>query len=67
MSQAAADELQRRLVPFNETGIWLLIILEARMVPTVLVENLIKENRELACILGASIRAAQAKASRINR
>jgi len=52
---------------FNETGIWLLIILKARMVPTVLVENLIKENRELACILGASIRTAQAKASRINK
>jgi four helix bundle protein len=51
----------------NETGIWLLIILEARMVPTVLVENLIKENRELACILGASIRTAQAKVSRINK
>ena len=125
MSQAAADELQRRLVSFavkiielvghlpktpagrhvsgqilrsgtspapnygeargaesradfvhklriavkelNETGIWLLIILEARMVPTVLVENLIKENRELGCILGASIRTAQAKASRINK
>ena len=125
MSQAAADELQRRLVSFavkiielaghlpktpvgghvsgqilrsgtspapdygeargaesradfvhklriavkelNETGIWLLILLEARMVPTVLVENLIKENRELACILGASIRTVQAKASRINK
>jgi hypothetical protein len=71
MSQAAADELQRRLVSFaiklNETGIWLLIILEARMVPTVLVENLIKENRELPCILGASIRSAQAKASQINK
>ena len=125
MSQAAADELQRRLVSFavkiiervahlpktpagrhvsgqilrsgtspapnygqargaesradfvhklriavkelNETGIWLLIILEARMVPIVLVENLIKENRELARILGASIRTAQAKASRINK
>jgi four helix bundle protein len=103
MSQAAADELQRRLVSFavkiielaghlpktpagrhvsgqvlrsgtspapnygeargaesradfihklriavkelNETGIWLLIILEARMAPAVFVENLIKENR----------------------
>ena len=52
---------------FNETGIWLLIILEARMAPTVLVENLIKEDRELACILGASIRTAQAKASRISK
>jgi four helix bundle protein len=51
----------------NETGIWLLIILEARMVPTVLVENLIEENRELACILGASIGTAQAKASRIDK
>ena len=50
----------------NETGIWLLIILEARMAPTALVENL-KEDRELACILGASIRTAQAKASRISK
>ena len=125
MSQAAADALQRRLVPFavkiiemvghlpktsvghhvsgrilrsgaspapnygeargaesradfvhklriavkelNESCIRLLIILEARMAPIVLVENLIKENRELACILGASIRTSQAKASRINK
>jgi four helix bundle protein len=51
----------------NETGIWLFIVLEARMAPTDLVENLIKENRELACVLGASIRTAQAKASRINK
>ena len=50
-----------------ETGIWLLIILEARMAPTALVENLIKEDREPACILGASIRTAQAKASRISK
>ena len=42
----------------NETGIWLLIILEARMAPTALVENLMKEDRELPCILGASIRTA---------
>ena len=79
MSQAASDELQCRLVSsfvhklriavkaLNETGIWLLIILEARMVPAVFVEYLTKENRELACILGASIRTAQAKASRINK
>jgi four helix bundle protein len=51
----------------NETGIWLFIVLEARMAPTDLVENLIKENHELACVLGASIRTAQAKASRINK
>ena len=51
----------------NETGIRLLIILEARMAPTALVENLIKEDRELASILGASIRTAQAKASRISK
>jgi four helix bundle protein len=51
----------------NETGIWLHIILEARMASTVSVENLIKENCEIACILGASIRTAQAKASRINK
>ncbi len=49
----------------NETGIWLLIILEAQMAPVALVEALIKEDRELARILGASIRTAQAKASRI--
>ena len=51
----------------NETGIWLLIILEARMAPTPMVENLIKEDHELACILGASIRTAQGKASRISK
>jgi four helix bundle protein len=51
----------------NETGIWLLIIMEARMVPTTFAENLIKENRELACILGASIGTAQAKVSRISK
>jgi hypothetical protein len=44
-----------------------IIIMEARMVPTAFVENLIKENRELACILGASIRTAQAKVSRISK
>jgi four helix bundle protein len=49
----------------NETGIWLLIILEARMAPTALAEDLINEDRELACILGASIRTAQGKSSRI--
>jgi hypothetical protein len=37
------------------------------MAPTVLLENLIKENGELACILGASIGTAQSKASRINK
>src|SRR5512139_1651739 len=51
----------------NETGIWLLIILEARMAPTALVENIIREDRELACILGASIRTAQARASRMSK
>ena len=51
----------------NETGIWLLIILEARLAPTVLVEKMIKENLELSRILGASIRTAQAKSSRINK
>ena len=61
------NKLRIAVKELNETGIWLLIILEARMVPTVLVENLNKENRELACILGASIRTAQAKASRINK
>ncbi len=37
------------------------------MAPTTLVENLIKEDRELACILGASIRTDQAKASQVNQ
>jgi four helix bundle protein len=51
----------------NETGIWLLIILKARMAPDALVTGLVKENRELACILSASIRTVQAKGSqRIN-
>ena len=51
----------------NETGIWLLIILEARMALTARVENLIEEDRELARILGASIGTAQAKASEISK
>ena len=51
----------------NETGIWLLIILEARMPPTALAENLIKQDRELACILGASIRTAQGKVPRFSK
>ncbi len=45
----------------NETGIWLLILLEARMAPTALVNALIKEESELACILGASIGTARTK------
>ena len=49
----------------NETGIWLLIILKARMSPDARVAGLIKENRELACILSASIRTAQAKSSQL--
>ncbi len=47
----------------NETGIWLLIILKARMASDLLVTGLVKENRELACILSASIRTAQVKGS----
>jgi four helix bundle protein len=45
----------------NETGIWLLIILKARMAPEALVAGLLKENGELGRILSASIRTAQAK------
>ncbi len=45
----------------NETGIWLLIVLKARMAPETLVAGLAKENHELACILSASIRTARAK------
>jgi hypothetical protein len=48
-------------------GLCLLIILEARIVPAVFVESLLKENRETACIPGASVRTAQAKATRINK
>jgi len=47
----------------NETGIWLLIILKARMAPEALVTGRVKENRELACILSASISTAQTKGS----
>jgi four helix bundle protein len=60
-------ELRIAVKELNEIGIRLPIILEARMAPTVPVENLMKENQELARILGASIRTAQAKASRINK
>ena len=45
----------------NETGIWLLIVLKARMVPEALATSLVTENRELARILSASIKTAQAK------
>ncbi len=45
----------------NETGIWLLIILKAKMAPEAPVTTLIQENRELACILTASVRTAQAR------
>ena len=45
----------------NETGIWLLIILKARMASNPLVGVLVNENRELACILSASIRTANAR------
>ncbi len=51
----------------NETGVWLLIILEARMAPATVVDELIKEDHELACILGASIRTAEARTQRINK
>ncbi len=47
----------------NETGIWLLIILKARMAPEALVSDLARENRELARILSASIRTAQSRGS----
>jgi len=45
----------------NETGMWLLLISKARMAPDALVAGLARENRELARILSASIRTAQAK------
>ena len=69
-AESCADfihKLRIAVKELNETGIWLLIILEARMAPTVLVVNLLTEDREPACILGASIRTAQAKASRISK
>ena len=47
----------------NETGIWLNIVLKARMASDALVTGLVKENRELACILSASIRTARDKGS----
>ena len=60
-------KLRISLKELNETAIWLLIILEAQMAPTVLVENLIKEDRELARILGASIRTAEGEAQRFKK
>jgi len=39
------------------------MILKARMAPDALVTGLARENRELALILSASIRTAQAKGS----
>ncbi len=47
----------------NETGIWLLVILKARMAPEALVTGLAKEIRELGRMLSASIRTAQARVS----
>ncbi len=55
------------LKELNEGGIWLLIAQEARMAPAGLIQSIIKEDRELACILGASIRTAQAKVSQISQ
>ena len=55
-------KLRIAIKELNETGIWLLIILKARMAPEELVAGLSKENRELARMLSASIRTAQAKA-----
>ncbi len=60
-------KLRIALKELNEAGIWLLIAQEARMAPAALVQSLIKEDRELACILGASIRTAQAKVSQISQ
>ena len=63
-AESRADFIHKHRIAvkeLNETDIWLLIILEARMAPAILVENLIKEDRKLACILGASIRTAQAR------
>ena len=56
-------KLRTAVKELNETGIWLLIILKARMASDPLITGLVKENRELACILSASIRTAQAKGS----
>jgi four helix bundle protein len=45
----------------NETGIWLLIILKARMAPEALLKDLVAENHELSRIFTASIKTARAK------
>lgn len=57
-------KLRIALKELNETGIWLLIILKARMAPAAVIADLIQENRELACILGASIKTTLAKGLR---
>ncbi|MBZ5500559.1 MAG: four helix bundle protein [Acidobacteriia bacterium] len=56
-------ELRIAVKELNETGIWLLIILKARMASETLVTGLANENRELARMLSASIRTAQARGS----
>jgi len=47
----------------NETMIWLHTVPKASMAPDARVIGLVEENRELACILSASIRTAQTKNS----
>lgn len=56
-------ELRIAVKELNETGIWLLIILKARMASETLVTGLANENRELARMLSSSIRTAQARGS----
>ncbi len=65
-AESRADFLHKlriAVTELNETGIWLLIILKARMAPEALVTGLAKENRELGRMLSASLRTAQAKGS----
>lgn len=52
-------KLRVSLKELNETGIWLLIIMKAEMVPVALITDLLDEDRQLSCILNASIKTAQ--------
>lgn len=55
-----AHKLRVAVKELNETGIWLLLIMKAEMAPADLITGLLDENRQLSCVLSASIRTAQA-------
>jgi four helix bundle protein len=52
-------KLRVALKELNETAIWLVIIMKAGMAPAALMTDLLDEDRQLSCILNASIKTAQ--------